>query len=48
MGSYDAAVKVILSHCRQAALAYFLGLEVAASEIMELPQETATLRRSGR
>ena len=46
MGSYDAAVKVILSHCRQAALEYFLGLEVVESELLELPQETATLRRS--
>uniref|UniRef100_A0A832EBV4 Transposase (putative) YhgA-like domain-containing protein n=1 Tax=Desulfacinum infernum TaxID=35837 RepID=A0A832EBV4_9BACT len=46
MGSYDAAVKVILSHCRQAALEYFLGLEVVESEVMELPQETASLRRS--
>uniref|UniRef100_A0A832ED60 Transposase, YhgA-like n=1 Tax=Desulfacinum infernum TaxID=35837 RepID=A0A832ED60_9BACT len=46
MGSYDAAVKVILSHCRQAALEYFLGLEVVESEIVELPQETASLRRS--
>uniref|UniRef100_A0A832EDH7 Transposase (putative) YhgA-like domain-containing protein n=1 Tax=Desulfacinum infernum TaxID=35837 RepID=A0A832EDH7_9BACT len=46
MGSYDAAVKVILSHCRQAALEYFLGLEVVESEVVELPQETATLRRS--
>ncbi|WP_448383570.1 hypothetical protein [Desulfosoma sp.] len=46
MGSYDAAVKVILSHCRQAALEYFLALEVVESEIMELPQETASLRRS--
>ncbi len=41
MGSYDAAVKVILAHCRQAALEYFLGLDVAESEILELPQETA-------
>lgn len=46
MGSYDAAVKVILSHCREAALEYFLGLEVVESEVMELPQETASLRRS--
>ncbi|WP_448383464.1 hypothetical protein [Desulfosoma sp.] len=46
MGSYDAAVKVILSHCRQAALEYFLGLEVVESEIVEFPQETASLRRS--
>lgn len=46
MGSYDAAVKVILGHCRQAALEYFLGLQVEGSEILELPQETATFRRS--
>jgi len=46
MGSYDAAVKVILSHCRQAALEYFLGLEVVESEVMEVPQETASLWRS--
>ncbi len=46
MGSYDAAVKVILAHCRQAALEYFLGLDVAESEILELPQETASVRRS--
>jgi len=46
MGSYDAAVKVILSRCRQAALEYFLVLEVVESEVMEWPQETASLRRS--
>ncbi|MEJ5363611.1 MAG: hypothetical protein WHS86_00785 [Desulfosoma sp.] len=46
MGSYDAAVKVILSRCRKAALEYFLGLRVEESEILELPQETASLRRS--
>ncbi|MEJ5349871.1 MAG: Yae1 family protein [Desulfosoma sp.] len=46
MGGYDAAVKVVLSHCRQAALEYFLGLDVAESELLELPQETATVRRS--
>jgi len=36
MGSYDAAMKVILSHCRQAALEYFLGLELEDSEILEM------------
>ncbi|MEJ5363612.1 MAG: hypothetical protein WHS86_00790 [Desulfosoma sp.] len=46
MASYDAAVKVILSRCRKAALEYFLGLRVEESEILELPQETASLRRS--
>lgn len=46
MGSYDAAVKVILGYCRQAALEYFLGLQVKESEFLELPQETATVRRS--
>ncbi|RMG66197.1 MAG: hypothetical protein D6722_15345 [Bacteroidetes bacterium] len=46
MASYDAAVKVILTHCREAALEYFLDLQVVESEILELPQETATLRRS--
>jgi len=46
MGSYDAAMKVILSHCRQAALEYFLGLELEDSEILEIAQETASLRRS--
>jgi hypothetical protein len=46
MASYDAAVKVILTHCRDAALNYFLNLPVVESDILELPQETATLRRS--
>jgi hypothetical protein len=46
MGSYDAAVKVILGHCRQAALEHFLGLQVEESEFLELPQETATVRLS--
>ncbi|MBC7359662.1 MAG: hypothetical protein H5U10_14110 [Desulfacinum sp.] len=46
MGSYDAAMKVILAHCREAALEFFLGLEVEESEILELPQETASVRRS--
>jgi len=32
MGSYDAAIKVILAHCREAALEFFLGLDVAESE----------------
>jgi predicted transposase YdaD len=46
MGGCDAAMKVILAHCRQAALEFFLGLDVAESEILELPQETASVRRS--
>ncbi|MGQ9485948.1 MAG: hypothetical protein ACUVSA_13520 [Desulfosoma sp.] len=46
MGSYDVAMKVILSHCGHAALEYFLGLELEASEIVALPQETASVRRS--
>ncbi len=46
MGSYDAAMKVILAHCREAALEYFLDLDVEESEILELPQETASVRRS--
>ncbi len=46
MGVCDAAVKVILAHCRQAALEYFLGLDVTDSELLELPQETASVRRS--
>uniref|UniRef100_A0A832EKS6 Rpn family recombination-promoting nuclease/putative transposase n=1 Tax=Desulfacinum infernum TaxID=35837 RepID=A0A832EKS6_9BACT len=46
MGGYDAAMKVILAHCRQAALEFFLGLDVAESELLELPQETASVRRS--
>jgi hypothetical protein len=46
MASYDAAVKVILTHCREAALHYFLNLQVVESDILELPQETTTLRRS--
>jgi hypothetical protein len=28
IASYDAAVKVILTHCREAALEYFRGLRV--------------------
>jgi|GEM_PF-2629375 len=32
MGSHDAAMKVILSHFRQVALEYFLGLELEDSE----------------
>jgi predicted transposase YdaD len=46
MGGYDAAVKVILDRCRDTALSYFLGLSVEESEIMELPQETVTVRRA--
>ncbi|WP_448381776.1 hypothetical protein [Desulfosoma sp.] len=46
MGGYDAAMKVILAYCRQAALEFFLGLDVAESELLELPQETASVRRS--
>ncbi|QCQ21357.1 hypothetical protein [Desulfoglaeba alkanexedens] len=46
MGGYDAAMKVILAHCREAALEFFLGLHVEESEILELPQETASVRRS--
>ncbi|WP_246041744.1 hypothetical protein [Desulfoglaeba alkanexedens] len=46
MGGYDAAMKIILAHCREAALEFFLGLHVEESEILELPQETASVRRS--
>jgi len=46
MGAYDIAVKVILSHCRETALEYFLNLPVQWSEILELPQETPSVRRA--
>lgn len=39
-------MKVILSRCRHAALGFFLGLEVEESQIVELPQETASVRTS--
>ncbi|MBC7359661.1 MAG: hypothetical protein H5U10_14105 [Desulfacinum sp.] len=46
MGSYDAAMKVILAHCREAALEFFLGLKVEETEIVGLPQQTVLVRRS--
>ncbi|ROQ93375.1 RpnC/YadD family protein [Desulfosoma caldarium] len=46
MGAYDAAVKVILDRCRETALSYFLGLSVKESELIEVPQETVTVRHA--
>lgn len=46
MGGYDAAVKVIWDRCRNTAITYFLGLQVKESELLEVPQETVTLRRA--
>ncbi|SFM50167.1 hypothetical protein [Thermodesulforhabdus norvegica] len=46
MSAYDAAVKAVFSWCRDAVLEYFLGLDVLESEVLELPQETVTIRRA--
>jgi hypothetical protein len=46
MGGYDEAVKLLFERCREAALEYFLGLDVAASEVIELSQETVSVRRA--
>lgn len=46
MGGYDAAVKVILDRCRDTTLSYFLGLSVKESELIEVPQETVTVRHA--
>lgn len=46
MGATDIAAKVVLGHCREAALDFFLGLDVQEASLLDLPQETATLRRT--
>lgn len=46
MGTSDIAAKVVLGHCQQAALEFFLGLDIQEASLLELPQETATLRRT--
>lgn len=43
---YDSAVKIIFSRCKDVALEYFLGLDVEESEVIELSQETVSLRRA--
>lgn len=46
MGATDIAAKVVMGHCREAALEFFLGLDVQEASLLDLPQETATLRRT--
>lgn len=46
MGASDIAAKVVLGHCQHAALDFFLGLDVQEASLLDLPQETATLRRT--
>ncbi|PIP46099.1 MAG: hypothetical protein COZ70_13630 [Deltaproteobacteria bacterium CG_4_8_14_3_um_filter_51_11] len=46
MGAYDIASKVILTHCRKAAVEFFLGIPVKECELIDLPQETATLSQA--
>lgn len=44
---YDVAAKVVVEHGKEAMLKWFLGLELEQVELIEeLPQETASLRRS--
>jgi hypothetical protein len=43
---YDIAAKVILSHCQETVIDYFLGIKAASSTIVDLPQENVTLRRA--
>ena len=45
--SYDIAAKVVVAHARKSLLRWFTQLEPEEVELLEqLPQETATLRRS--
>jgi len=44
---YDIAGKVLIEKCREVLLAYFLGIEVSQSVLLEeLPQETVSVKRS--
>ena len=47
MMQYDVAAKVVVEHGKEAILRWLLGVEAEYVELIEeLPQETATLRRS--
>ncbi len=43
---YDIALKELLRHCSRAILEHWVGLRVRESELMVVPQETTSLRRS--
>ena len=43
---YDIALKELLRHCGQAILEHLVGLPVQTSTLIEVPQETTSVRRS--
>ncbi len=43
---YDIALKELLRHCGQAILEHLVGLPVQSSTLVEMPQETTSVRRS--
>ncbi len=43
---YDIALKELLRHCGKAILEHLVGLDVTAATLVEVPQETTSVRRS--
>ncbi len=43
---YDIALKELLRHCSRAILEHLVGLPVQESELLQVPQETTSVRRS--
>ena len=46
VGKYDIVLKTLLSKCRDVFLEYFLNLDLEDVEILEIHQETTTIRRA--